>query len=830
MPSPSEPDRDLSDHAAVEFLADFVTDRQVGREQPLAEYLQRFPRHEARIAAEWLAVHGQPSAATRPDAEASGRLADYELRRELGRGGQGIVYLAHDRRLGRDVALKVMRGGLPALQHAQALRFSREAEALARVDHANVCTVFDVGGDDQNRWLAMKLVDGPSLEQRLQAMRAEGRLPRGPAIDAALVLVEQLARGLHGAHAAGLVHRDIKPSNVLVGANETPVLVDFGLARADDGGVTMPGLVPGTASYLAPELLRGEPADVRSDLWSLGACLYELLALQRPYVAATVAAEVQARSTQAIVDVRRHNPAVPRDLAIVVATAVAVEPVRRYASALAFAEDLARCRRREPIAARRPSTGLVLQRWLQRNPVAGSSLLLAAVVMVVALVVTVLLLRDTRAALDDVTRLSDSRTCAGLSVRAGELFPLRAERIAGPDGIDAWLAAADHVLGRRALHEAALQRLQRATADGSAPWQVEQLTGLLATLDELRTRRARVAADRAFAEAVHERSVVAPAAAWAKARAAIAADPRFMGLDLPPQPGLVPLGADPRSGLQEFAHLQSGTVPGRDAATGALRRDADTGIVLVLVPGGSSVLGSESAARDGANVDPGALAGEGPCYAVDLAPFLLAKYEVTQAQWLRLVGTNPSNYSTGSELQAIDVRHPVEQVTWEAAARAMRQWDLCLPTEAQWEHAYRAGTRTPVPYGPDVQSLQGHENLADADAKAVNSYINWKFAEWLRDGYTVHAPVGTFAPNAWGLHDLGGNVREWCEDSWEAYEEVPPRTADGYRSGRFDKYRVLRGGAFLSDVSNARAGYRYGMPIGVRAPDAGVRAARRLER
>jgi formylglycine-generating enzyme required for sulfatase activity len=442
--------------------------------------------------------------------------------------------------------------------------------------------------------------------------------------------------------------------------------------------------------------------------------------------------------------------------------------------------------------------------------------------------VTALLLRDTRAALDDVTRLADSRTCAAMLARAGDLFPLRAERIGGPDGIDAWLAEADLLLGRRTLHEQALERLRHQAHAGSVPWQVEQLTSLLATLEQLQAQRARTAADREFARMVHERTVVAPAAAWAKVRAAVAADPRFPGLELAPQPGLVPLGADPRSGLQEFAHLHSGSVPTRNPSSGVLVRDVDSGIVLVLVPGGTPVLGAEAVVRDGANFDPGAISGEGPCHPVTLVPFLLGKYEVTQAQWRRLTTQNPSNYVNGSELQAIDERHPVEQVTWEAAALAMRQWDLCLPTESQWEHAYRAGASTPFPFGTDVHGVQGLENLADADAKAVNSYALWKFADWLRDGHTVHAPVGTFAPNAWGLHDLGGNVREWCDDTWEAYEEVPPRPGDGYRSGRFEKYRVLRGGAFLSDVTFARAAYRYGMPSNVMAPDTGIRAARRL--
>lgn len=842
-----EPDPELVERARLDFLCRYLADQAAGRSRPLADYLRGQEPFAAAIAAEWRQQQAAGGAVPATEVGAAGAAdpgrgigvpAHYRIERELGRGGQGVVYLAHDTRLQRAVALKVLPFG-GALATARGLRFQREALAVGRLDHPSLCAVYDVGSDAGSAWLAMKFVDGPSLQQQLADAAARRALPRTRAEFAAIArTVEQLAAGLQQAHERGLVHRDIKPGNVLLGSDGVPVLVDFGLVRgeSEEAAVTLPGAVPGTPSYMAPELLRGAPAAVASDVWSLGAVLFEMLTLRRPFVAPTVAAELRLRETDGVPDVRRVHPAVPVDLAAIVATALAEEPARRYRSAGELAADLQRFRELRPVAARHPSPWQVARRWLVRNPALAASLAALVLVLAAGLGTALLLLGETRVALADVLRLSDQRRSSDLLARALTLWPLREERLHGPDGIDAWLAEAGQVLQRRPQHELAAQRLAAGDqGDEAVVWQLEQVQNLLAELDQLAAAKAQMVTRREFAATVAHRTIVELAALWSATASAVRRSPHYGGLDLLPQLGLVPLGPDPASGLFEFAHLQSGTVPERDPATGRLRCDDQTAIVLVLVPGGRYRIGCEAQPRaDGQpeRLDPAAEPNDGPSHELELAPFFLGKFEITQAQWRRHCGANPSNYTTQSEQVGpqITEQNPVEQVPWRQAERVLRELDLVLPTEAQWEVAYRAGTATPFPYGEGIRSLQGHENLADVAAHAQSREARWPFVLELDDGHALHAPVGSFAPNAWGFHDLGGNVREWCADSWENYGDVAPRAGDGLRFGAYDKYRIVRGGCYSSDASPARSGARTGLPLSMASAVLGVRAARPLRR
>src|SRR5688572_4972936 len=192
----------------------------------------------------------------------------YRVVEVIGEGGMGRVYRAHDTTLGRDVAIKVIEGDIPGPDKTQQReRFVREARAAARILHPAIAVVHDV--DPEAGWLVMELVDGESLRDVAARGPLEPRLVR--------VIAAQVLAGLVAAHAGGVIHRDIKPSNIILGAGNVVKLVDFGVARLMDMDMTKTGENLGTPAYMAPEQVRGGSVDARTDLYSLGATLYELV-------------------------------------------------------------------------------------------------------------------------------------------------------------------------------------------------------------------------------------------------------------------------------------------------------------------------------------------------------------------------------------------------------------------------------------------------------------------------------------------------------------------------------------------------------------------------
>jgi serine/threonine-protein kinase len=243
----------------------------------------------------------------------------YELRDVLGRGGMGVVYRATDRVLGRPVAVKVLpvdRAEDPSL----VLRFEREALAAAALNHANVVAVFDSGRDHETRFIVMEYVDGANLAQRL---RDRGPLTAGETA----AIAAQIAGAMAAAHRAGLIHRDIKPANVMVDRTGRVKVLDFGIARAlASTSLTQTATVLGSAPYLAPEVARGEPADERSDTYSLGCVLYEMLAGRPPFTGELPAAIVHQHTTAPPRPIRELTPDVPPALAGLIMRMLAKSP------------------------------------------------------------------------------------------------------------------------------------------------------------------------------------------------------------------------------------------------------------------------------------------------------------------------------------------------------------------------------------------------------------------------------------------------------------------------------------------------------------------------
>ena len=343
---------------------------------------------------------------------------------------------------------------------------------------------------------------------------------------------------------------------------------------------------------------------------------------------------------------------------------------------------------------------------------------------------------------------------------------------------------------------------------------------------------ASVKARKEFAQAIRKNSITYYQAEWDEAIKSIADPdecPLYGGLELREQLGLVPIGRDPDSGLWEFWHVQSGARSPRDENERLVLTEA-MGLVFVLIPGGTFWMGAQATERSGRNFDPQAESDEsheGSPVEVTLDPYFLSKYELTQGQWLRCMGSNPSDYGPGIKFgdHAATLLHPVEQVSWEDCLELLGRLGLSLPTEAQWEYGCRAGTQTPWWTGTERAELDQVGNLADQFCKANGGAASWRYEPDLNDGFVVHAPVGRYRANAFGVHDVIGNIFEWCLDDYGGYANVP-KSGDGRRAVAGAAYRVLRGGSFSQLAAYARSADRDITPPGDRSSNLGARPAR----
>ena len=302
------------------------------------------------------------TAVPRPWTAQPPHLSGYEVQDELGRGGMGVVYRAWDQRLHRPVAIKMLLAGDFARPDERE-RFEREAEAAAGLRHANIVQVYQVGDHDGRPYFTMEFIEGGSLAERL----AGAPLAAG----AAAALIATLAEAVQAAHHRGIVHRDLKPGNVLLTADGTPKIADFGLARRldDRAGLTRSGIPLGTPNYMAPEQALGLTHAIgpAADVYALGAILYEALTGRPPFRADTTAETLRQVVEQEPTPPSRWNAKVPRDLEVICLKCLRKEPHRRYPSAAALAEDLRRFERGESITAR-PSGPLGTVRPVARAP------------------------------------------------------------------------------------------------------------------------------------------------------------------------------------------------------------------------------------------------------------------------------------------------------------------------------------------------------------------------------------------------------------------------------------------------------------------------------
>jgi len=314
-----------------------------------------------------------------------GSFGHYELRRQIGRGSMGVVYEAMHVNLHRPVALKMISDAQLASPLARR-RFAIEAEAAAKLDHPNIVRIFEFGEWDGQPFLTMTLVQGESLREKIargeiRALSNDGHTTNTGRFRAITKMMALVARAVHHAHEHGVLHRDLKPANILIDTRGQPHLTDFGLAKILDAPVPGPapsvtGAVLGTPCYMSPEQATGQRLSAATDVYGLGAVLYELLTGRPPFKAPTALETMRLLTEQAPQRPRNLQKQIPKDLETVCLKCLERHPDSRYHSAEALAEDLERWLEQRPILAR-PAKPLVrAARWTRRNPL-GAALIVS---------------------------------------------------------------------------------------------------------------------------------------------------------------------------------------------------------------------------------------------------------------------------------------------------------------------------------------------------------------------------------------------------------------------------------------------------------------------
>ncbi|MCB9891395.1 MAG: protein kinase [Planctomycetes bacterium] len=377
---------------------------------PLSAYLSDVhgPKAQIVIAQQYLLDHAPATGSStvlhaQPETGPK-RVEHYEILKPLGRGGQGVVYLARDTKLQRLVALKVLEGALAFSEEARE-RLRREALAASRLEHPSICPVYEVSTKPGGAYLAMQFVPGLTLQEVIRTQSSHATPAHGDVADlcAAASLPARgittlritatffatIADALHQAHQASLIHRDIKPSNLMVREDGRPVILDFGLARHTSGDVStfsIEGSPRGTPAYMSPEQVDSDHAtlDGRSDVYSLGIALYECLTFERPYEATTPEGWIHSVTTRPVPDVRRRNPAVPRDLAAIVSKMTEKDRNRRYVTCAALAADLCAWSSGSPVHARPVGRMGRAIRWTRREPAIATAWFASVLLAIVA--------------------------------------------------------------------------------------------------------------------------------------------------------------------------------------------------------------------------------------------------------------------------------------------------------------------------------------------------------------------------------------------------------------------------------------------------------------
>jgi serine/threonine protein kinase/formylglycine-generating enzyme required for sulfatase activity len=734
-------------------------------------------------------------------------LGDFELLEELGHGGMGVVYRARQISLEREVAVKVLLaqyGRVPTLVE----RFMREAQAIAKLSHPGIVPIYTVAKVDGEHLFAMELVEGHDLSRELALLRSDPQVARdailpearSPSYVATVAgLARDLARTVQHAHGNRVIHRDIKPSNVLVergAAGGPPVtrLVDFGLARDESlGHLSRSGDLLGTPYYMSPEQIeaRSSPVDERTDIYSLGVVLYELLTLERPFDGETSFEVLRHIASKTPITPSKRNARVPRDLETICLKAIAKRPEDRYPSMSALADDLERFLRHESIVAVRPP----LHRRVRRHVVRHRGRYISAGA-VVAVAIGATLGASSYAASqrirEDVRYLDAMLESGVASARHPDC--LEAQRRAQSALAEGDLPGADRATATRVL------------ADLDARARALKSTGRAATLRgtiAMGGGPVGVQSDAAFFSGLRQLGEAADLlpddeelALWSRM------DTYFPRVRIRPGPDLGPaiergdvhvsiaeVGWDAIGEPRTVEDWQSGPVviePGvwrlrvevRGVGIAELTRVFDErGAEYELAP---VVRPTSEVSQGMIRIPAGPTIVGMPRYerypwlderTIELPAFYIDRTEVTNGQYDAFVRATGRAYPGDWRTDREDWESlPVVGVTW-FDAQAYAEWaGKRLPTWTEWEKAARGPDGFRFPWGNDMPAME------DLLARTVVGRERRMTANvW--DEYWVHVrPVGT-APgdrSPYGLLDTLGNVREWTESLYVTYYNGRP--------------------------------------------------------
>ncbi|MFT7670447.1 MAG: serine/threonine protein kinase/formylglycine-generating enzyme required for sulfatase activity [Planctomycetota bacterium] len=827
------------------------------------------------------------------------RVGQFELLEPVGHGGMGEVWKAKQSALDRVVALKVIRED--RVDQRRLDLFIREARAGGRLQHPGLVTVYDHGEDAGRHWISMEFVEGGwTLRDFIIEMQQPDQLP--PDYTQRVTgIVADVAEAMQSAHGAGVIHRDLKPQNILITPDENSIVTDFGLARVSgESGLSVSGEMIGTYAYMSPEQVAAKrhAIDHRTDVFSLGIVLYELLTLQRPFRGDTSQQLVHQISKNDPPDMLSVRSQIPRDLVVICGKALEKDPESRYSSMGEFAADIRRHLRNEPIAAQPPNWRERAVKWRRRHPAESMVALITGLALTVTsglgiklansndyLVVANSNLESSKEQLtlaavafreksveaerktQDVLLLALSQDYEDLMGQVPQFWPPHPVMI---EPMRAWVMQANQLLlelptlveKREELRSLAdpqtEQQVNSAPDDLTFPPEIEeasrarwwhnQVTGLIAELKSMGRPGVGVLSEsgvnlqdgwsipRRLASAEHFERGFAPGGEFDQAwrRDLPAMELAYPGLSIPVQLGLVPLGIDPDSKLWEFWHVLSGTKPSRDGE-GKLQLEESSGLVFVLLGGGRFWMGAQSTDPNGRNHDKDARDTDGPVVEVELSPYFLSKYEMTQGQWKNLRGDAPSRYGPifkyGSRRH--DLTYPVEQVRWGDCMELLPRFGMVLPSEAQWEFGARGGSSTVWWTGNDRESLRINQAANIADQAAARAGLKWPFIkDWkeLDDGYATSAPVNTLTANPFGLHHVHGNVWEWCRDGGGQMAPSDEVLLDPVVPRVDDTSCVTRGGAFEVPSWATRSAYRRVGPNVMAGSTMGLRPAHEFRR